>query len=189
MPTWPCSPPPFWVAMLPAALVNSFVSKFKSSSDGCPFRCRRSLPIQFPRIAASFMVGSAALAGRSFLNVSSRSQRLCFPIKCMFELPCPDLTRSFRQLIFPWRIALCYVVVCVVLSYSSLDFIFVCGFTHLCHQMFFLAQPQRFLVGSIVTALSPLCSVPSLDSCCVVLVVRDSNSDVVFWFRKISTWS
>lgn len=130
------------------------------------------------------MVDSAALAGRSFLNVSSRSQRLCFPIKCMFELPCPDLTRSFRQLIFPWRIALCYVVVCVVLSYSSLDFIFVCGFTHLCHQMFFLAQPQRFLVGSIVTALSPLCSVPSLDSCCVVLVVRDSNSDVVFGFVR-----
>jgi hypothetical protein len=130
------------------------------------------------------MDGSAALAGRSFLNLSSPSQRLCFPIKCMFELPCPDLTRSFRQLIFPWRIALCYVVVCVVLSYSSLDFIFVCGFTHLCHQMFFLAQPQRFLVGSNVTALSPLCSVPSLDSCCVVLVVRESNSDVVFGFVR-----
>ena len=77
----------------------------------------------------------------AFLNLSSQSQRLCFPIKCVFELPCPDLTRSFRQLIFPRRIILCYVVVCVVLSYSSLDAIFVCGFTHLCDQMFFLAQP------------------------------------------------
>ena len=36
MPTWSYSPPPFWVTMLPAALVNSFVSKFKSSSVGCP---------------------------------------------------------------------------------------------------------------------------------------------------------
>jgi hypothetical protein len=57
-----------------------------------------------------------------------------------------------------------------------------CGVTPLCHQKFFLAQNQRFLGSSDVTVLSLLFSAPSRASCCVVLVIRDSNTDVFFDF-------
>ena len=138
------------------------------------------------------MISHSSLGGRCLFSSLGESHLLWFapqllrdvallkpevmlPIKCMFEFPCPDLTRSFLRLIFPWRIACCYVFVCVVSSSSVLESIFVRGITPLCHQRFFLAQPQRFLGGSNVTVLSPLFSVPSMSSCCV----RHGNP----WFK------